>query len=101
MAVDISMQSISLPTNVSNDILQKTQEDSAVMRLARQITLPGRGVTIPVITGDPAAAWVNETADFGIKQQQVRNRKVSHLLRWKKEFRGVSSGSGNTANPTL
>lgn len=31
------------------------------MRLARKIELPGRGVTIPVITGDPTAAWVAET----------------------------------------
>ena len=52
---------ISLPTEVSQEILQKTQEQSAVMRLARQIALPGRGLTIPVITGDPEAAWVDET----------------------------------------
>ena len=32
------------------------------MRLAHHIALPGRGVTIPVITGDPTAAWVAETA---------------------------------------
>ena len=31
------------------------------MSLARQIQLPGRGVSIPVITGDPQAAWVGET----------------------------------------
>lgn len=52
---------IALPADVSADILQKTQEDSAVMQLARQITLPGRGVMVPVITGDPTAAWVSET----------------------------------------
>lgn len=32
------------------------------MRLARRVSLPGRGLTIPVITGDPTAAWVAETA---------------------------------------
>jgi HK97 family phage major capsid protein len=31
------------------------------MSLARQIALPGRGLTIPVISGDPEAAWVDET----------------------------------------
>ncbi len=61
MANIISNQSISLPTSVASEILQKTQEGSAVMQLARQITLPGLGVTIPVITGDPEAAWVGET----------------------------------------
>jgi HK97 family phage major capsid protein len=52
---------ISLPTDVSQEILQKTQQASAVMTLGRQIPLPGRGVSIPVITGDPAASWVDET----------------------------------------
>ena len=61
MANIISNQSISLPTSVASEILQKTQEGSAVMQLARQITLPGLGVTIPVITGDPEASWVGET----------------------------------------
>ena len=44
---------IELPNAVSSEILQKTQESSAVMRLARQIPLPGNGLQIPVITGDP------------------------------------------------
>lgn len=60
--IDINRtNSISLPTAVASEILQKTQEDSAIMSLARQITLPGLGVTIPVITGDPEAGWVGET----------------------------------------
>lgn len=60
--------SISLPTAVASEILQKTQEDSAVMKLARQITLPGLGVTIPVITGDPEAGWVKETEKKPVKK---------------------------------
>ena len=60
MAVDINRTtSISLPGEVSSEILQKTQESSAIMMLARQIKLPGLGVTIRVIIGDPEAAWVN------------------------------------------
>ena len=52
---------ITLPSEVSAEIIQKVQEESAVMRLARQVTLPGRGLTIPMITGDPEAGWVSET----------------------------------------
>lgn len=52
---------ITLPAELSAEIIQKTQEESAIMRLARQITLPGRGVEIPVITSDPEASWVSET----------------------------------------
>lgn len=50
-----------LPKEVSSEIIAKTQEQSAVMRLARQVTLPGNGMEIPVITGDPEAEWVTET----------------------------------------
>ncbi len=60
--INRSTNSMALPSDISSEILQKTQEESAIMRLARKISLPGRGVTIPVITGDPTAAWVAETA---------------------------------------
>ena len=60
--INTNRTNITLPTEVSAEIMQKTQDQSAVMQLARQIVLPGRGLTIPVITGDPQAAWVDETA---------------------------------------
>ena len=52
---------ITLPAEVSQEIMQKTQEGSAVMKLAQRQELPGRGLTIPTITGDPEANWVDET----------------------------------------
>lgn len=60
--INRTTNSMALPSDISNEIMQKTQEESAIMRLAHHIALPGRGVTIPVITGDPTAAWVSETA---------------------------------------
>ena len=60
--INTNRTNITLPTEVSAEIMQKTQEQSAVMALARKIALPGRGLTIPVITGDPEASWVDETA---------------------------------------
>lgn len=59
--ISINRSNIELPGPVSSDIIQKTQEGSAVMRLARRVNLPGRGITIPMITGDPEAQWVAET----------------------------------------
>ena len=53
---------VTLPPQVSNEIWQNIQNESAVMRLARQIPLPGAGVSVPTITGDPTAQWVAETA---------------------------------------
>lgn len=60
--INRTTNSMALPPEISNEILQKTQQESAIMRLARQVALPGRGLTIPVITGDPSAQWVAETA---------------------------------------
>ena len=49
-SIDINRTtSISLPPAVSGDILQKTQESSAVMRLARRIALPGLSFSHSVI----------------------------------------------------
>lgn len=53
---------ITLPSEISSEIIADVQQESAIMRLARRVELPGRGLTIPVITGDPQAAWVAETA---------------------------------------
>lgn len=60
--INRTTNSMALPSDLAQEVIQKTQDESAVMRLATQIALPGRGVTIPVITGDPTAAWVAETA---------------------------------------
>ncbi len=59
--INRTTNSMALPSDISSEVLQKTMQESAIMRLARHISLPGRGVTIPVITGDPSAAWVAET----------------------------------------
>ena len=83
---------ISLPTSVSNEIIQKTQEESAVMRLARQISLPGNGLTIPVITSDPAAAWVDETdekpvSNPGLSTKVMRGYKLAVIEPFSNQFR--------------
>ena len=82
---------ITLPTDISAEILQKTQEQSAVMSLARQIQLPGRGLTIPVITSDPEAAWVDETAakpvsDPGLSTKIMQAYKLAVIVPFSDEF---------------
>lgn len=84
--------SIDLPVDVSQEILQKTQEDSAIMRLARQINLPGRGTSINVITSDPEAAWVGETASKavsnpGLATKVMRAYKLAVIVPFSNEFR--------------
>ncbi len=83
---------IDLPTEVSQEIIQKVQEGSAVMQLARQIPLPGRGVTIPVITGDPEAAWVGETekkpvSNPSLGTKVMRGYKLAVIEPFSNQFR--------------
>ena len=83
---------INLPPEVSAEILAKTQDASAVMTLARQIQLPGRGVSIPVITGDPQAAWVAETAAKTIANPTLETKtmapyKLAVIVPFSNEFR--------------
>lgn len=78
MAIDTNRStSIALPSEISSEIWQKTQEDSAIMRLARQIQLPGLGVTIPVITGDPEAGWVCETEKKPVKNGTLTTKLMT------------------------
>lgn len=83
---------IDLPTEVSNIIIQKAQEDSAVMQLATRIELPGLGLTIPVITGDPEAAWVTETgvkpvSNPGLNKKVMQAYKLAVIVPFSNEFK--------------
>ena len=71
---------IELPTKVASEIIQNAQEQSAIMQLARRITLPGWGLTIPVITSDPEAEWVSETGVKPVKNPGL-DKKVMHCYR--------------------
>lgn len=84
--------SIDLPVDVSQEIIQKTQEESAVMQLARQIPLPGRGAAVNVITSDPEAAWVGETnakpvSNPGLATKILRGYKLAVIVPFSNEFR--------------
>ena len=83
---------IQLPNDVSTEILQKTQAGSMVMQLARQIALPGRGVQIPVIAGDPEAAWVAETgvkpvSNPTLDKKIMQAHKLAVIVPFSDEFR--------------
>lgn len=84
--------SIDLPVDVSKEIIQKVQEASAVMKLARKIELPGRGVAINVITGDPEAEWVAETgkkpvSNPGLATKVMRAYKLAVIVPFSNEFK--------------
>lgn len=90
--ISTNRTNITLPADISQEILQKTQQASAVMQLARQIALPGRGVQIPVITSDPSASWVAETAakpvsNPGLSTKLMQAYKLAVIVPFSDEFR--------------
>lgn len=83
---------IDLPVDLSREIIAKTQESSAIMALARKVTLPGRGMAIPVITSDPEASWVGETAakpvaNPGLDTKILRAYKLAVIVPFSNEFK--------------
>lgn len=70
---DINRQQF-LPAQISAEIIKKTQDASAVMQLARKIPLPGTGVAVPVITSDPTAEWVAETAKKPVSNSEITSK---------------------------
>ena len=89
--IQTNRTNITLPADISAEIIQKTQEESAVMRLARQIALPGRGLSIPMITSDPEASWVDETdekpvSNPGLSQKTMKGYKLAVIVPFSDEF---------------
>lgn len=88
----INRTNINLPNAVSSEILQKTQESSKIMQLARQISLPGAGLQIPVITSDPEASWISETGTKpvsfpGLDKKIMQGHKLAVIVPFSDEFR--------------
>lgn len=84
--------SISLPADLAQSVIAKAVEESAIMQLARQIALPGRGEAVPVVTADAQAAWTTEStekavsnATFGLKL--MKPYKLTIIELFSDEFR--------------
>lgn len=90
--INTNRTTIALPTEVSDEIIQKMQDGSAVMKLSRKIPLPGLGLTIPVITSDPEAGWVDETdpkpvSNPGLQKKTMQAYKLAVIAPFSNEFR--------------
>lgn len=67
---------VSLPAELSNEIIQGAVEQSAIMRLVPRVTLPGRGLAIPVVLGDADAAWVGETNEKAVGKPTLETKTM-------------------------
>ena len=55
---------LDLTPETQAEILQTAKYKSAFMQLVPEMKLPGNGARVPIIIGDPEAAWVNEGAEM-------------------------------------
>ena len=90
--VPTNTTNIDLPVELSSRIIQKAKEQSAIMTLATEITLPGAGSAIPVITSDPEAAWVSETgkkpvSNPGLATKIIRGYELAVIVPFSNKFK--------------
>lgn len=81
-----------LPADVSQEIHAKLLDASVVQQLARQISVPGSGLTIPVISGEPTADWVAETEEKPVSRHTLNKlsltpKKLAVIEPFSDEFR--------------
>lgn len=93
-ATDINRgtSNVLLPAEVSREIWGKVLEESAFMQLARRIAMPGPGVDIQTITGEPVADWVSETESKPVgvhtfNKKVIRPYKLAVIEPFSDEFR--------------
>lgn len=67
---------LSLPKEVSDVIIQGAIAESAVMKLAQRVYLPGRGLAIPVITADPSVSIVNEACEKPVSNSTFSTKNM-------------------------
>ena len=83
---------LTLTPEQSNEIIAKAVEQSAVMQLAERVSLPGSGLSIPVITGEPVADFVAETAEKPVSNATFSTKtmtpyKIAVIEMFSMEFR--------------
>ncbi|MBR3326764.1 MAG: phage major capsid protein [Atopobiaceae bacterium] len=67
---------ITLPKELSDEIFQGAIAESAIMKLAERVYLPGAGLAIPVITGDPTVSIVNEAAEKPVSNSTFSTKNM-------------------------
>lgn len=81
-----------LPPEVSGEIWQNIQEQSQIMQRTARTDLPGSGVEVEVITGDPTADWVSETDEITASKPSLGSKlmqgyKLGVVVPFSNEFR--------------
>ena len=85
-------EALQLTPEQSQQVWAGAVEESAVMRLAQRIALPGRGLSIPVITGDAVAEFVAESCEKQVSKPSLESKlmtpyKIATIMLFSDEFR--------------
>lgn len=88
---------LTLTPEQSREIIAAAVEESAIMRLAKRIELPGKGLSIPVVTGEPVADFVAETAEKPVSNATFSTKtmtpyKIAVIELFSNEFRRDYAG---------
>ena len=83
---------VALPSQLINTVIQGITESSAVMSLANRMVIPGSGVTMNVITGDPTPAWTAESTEKTVSKPTFANKvmqpyKLAVIVPFSDQFR--------------
>ena len=65
---------VALPSVLVDTVIQGVREGSAVMSLANRLVIPGAGITMNVITGDPEPAWTVESTEKTVSEPTFANK---------------------------
>ena len=78
-ALDISRKTsnVELPAELSKDIWAEVLEESVIMQLANKMEMPGSGVTVQTITGEPVANWVDETGSKPVSEHTFGKKAIT------------------------
>ena len=81
---------VALPSVLVDTVIQGISEGSAVMQLANRMVIPGSGVTMNVITGDPEPTWTAESTEKTVSEPTFANKvmqpyKLAFILPWAME----------------
>lgn len=79
MAIDVNRGTtgvLALPKTLSQTIWQESESLSVVQSLSPRMELPGGGIDIPIITGDPEAEWVAETDEKPVSRPSFANKNL-------------------------
>src|SRR5699024_8539788 len=81
-----------LPKEISSEIWANAVNESIIMSASRGVSLPGGGLTIPMITGDAEADWVAETdekpvSDAAVGSKSMTPYKLAVIETFSNEFR--------------